>query len=209
MKTLNLYVFDEEKHRYIILIPSVTNVCSAYFNKTINSKLAKMPHFIKATKRGTFVHEIISCYLKKIPFKGDFLEDDKVDELLWNFTNWSEQNHLLKEHKTGHSEHPVVGALINDRFNELLIVGGTIDYFNTKTKTLYEWKTSSTSTNLKIWKLQTRIYAHLINQEFKENLIETIIIYNLNTNEEFKFKYEVINEAEMDELMKQAIKVNK
>lgn len=208
MKLLNLYIFDEPTHRYILLIPSVTNICSAYFNKTISNKLAKMPHFIQATKRGTFVHEIISCYLKQIPFKGEFLEDDKVDDMLMNFTNWSDQKQLLK-HTTGHSEHTLVGSLINPNFNEQLIVGGTTDYFDINTKTLYEWKTSSTSKNLEVWKLQTRIYVYLINQEFKEKLIENIVIYNLATDEEFSFKYEIIEAEEMYKILEQAVKINR
>ena len=208
MKLLNLYVFDEVKHRYLLLIPSVTNICSAYFNKTISNKLAKMPHFIQATKRGTFMHEIISSYLKNTHFECTFLKDDKVDVMLTNFINWSDQKHLIK-HTTGHSEHTLVGSLCNPHFNEQLIVGGTADYFDVNSKTLYEWKTSSTSKNLEVWKLQTRIYAYLINQEFKEKVIENIIIYNLATDEEFSFKYEPIETEEMDKLLKQAVKVNR
>ena len=208
MKLLNLYVFDEVKHRYVILIPNVTNICSAYFNKTIDAKLAKMPHFIQATKRGTFVHAIINSYLKDTHFECTFLKDDKVDIMLTNFMNWSDQKHLL-EHTTGHSEHTLVGSLMHPHFNEQLIVGGTADYFDVNSKTLFEWKTSSTSKNLEVWKLQTRIYAYLINQELKEKVIENIVIYNLATNEEFSFKYKPIETEEMDKLIKQAVKVNR
>lgn len=201
MKTINLYIFDEKTHRYNMFIPSVTTICSAFFNKKISDKLKKMPHFIQATKRGTFVHELVSSYLDKLPFEGELFKDDKVDDMLLNFTNWCDQNNLLKNNKTGHSEYPIVGSIIDRNHFQQLLIGGTIDYLNTNLFTLYEWKTTSTSNNLPLWKLQTRLYCHLYNQEMGANILQNIVIYNLATNEEFKFKFKPLTDSEITKIL--------
>ena len=201
MKTINLHYFDEKNHRYKIWIPSVTKICSVFFNKKISDKLKKMPHFIQATKRGILVHGLIGNYLNKFPYEGEFFKDNKIDEMLLNFINWSEQNNLLENNKTGHSEYDLVGSIIDEDHCQQLIIGGTIDYLNTNLFTLYEWKTTSTSNNLPLWKLQTRLYCHLYNQEMGANILKNIVIYNLATNEEFKFKFKPLTNDEITKIL--------
>ena len=139
-------IFNSQNHEYLadgIVKPSVTQIVSWYFHKD----LSVIPPYIliSAQNRGIDIHEDIGLILQGQEPKSDF-----VDEI-------NSFKRLMKTYKikADHIEEIIYGCT---EFGDYC---GTLDLYDSKSKTLYDIKTTS-ETHMEEWKVQTNLYRYAL-----------------------------------------------
>ena len=180
----NKIKINKKEHIYFVQAISVTQLVNAYLNKEISAETKKQPYFVKAQKFGENFHEFAEDIIKRIrhnTFNSQIFFDDlakKLDleslKIYGEFFKWITSeivnfSNILVEKR-------IAGTLKTVTDHQLLICG-TFDALDVRNKILFEWKTCSSTKEFESWKLQTRIYNHLLDYKIKK-----VVIYNPKIN---------------------------
>lgn len=136
--------FNSDNHEYLadgIVKPSVTQIVSWYFNKDLSNIPQQI--LINAQNRGIDIHEDVELILQGKEPKSVYI--DEVNAF----------RRLQKKYKikADHIEEIIYGCTEYGDFC------GTLDSYDSKSKTLYDFKTTS-ETHMEEWKVQMNMYKY-------------------------------------------------
>ena len=139
-------IFNSDNHEYLadgVVKPSVTQIVSWYFNKDLS--VVPQQILINAQNRGIEIHEDVDLILQGKEPKSVY-----ADEIL-AFAR------LKKKHKikADHIEEIIYGCT---EFGDYC---GTLDLYDSKSKILYDIKTTS-DTHIEEWKAQMNMYKYCL-----------------------------------------------
>lgn len=138
--------FNSENHEYLadgVVKPSVTQIISWYFNKDLSSIPQHI--LISAQNRGIDIHEDCDLILQGLPSKSEYINEIAEFKRLM----------LKNKIKADRIEEIIYGFTPYGDFC------GTLDLYDTKSKTLYDIKTTS-DTHMEEWKAQTNMYRYAL-----------------------------------------------
>lgn len=138
--------FNSENHEYLadgVVKPSVTQIISWYFNKDLSSIPQHI--LISAQNRGIDIHEDCDLILQGLPSKSEYINEIAEFKKLM----------LKNKIKADRIEEIIYGFTPYGDFC------GTLDLYDTKSKTLYDIKTTS-ETHMEEWKAQTNMYRYAL-----------------------------------------------
>ena len=190
----------------------LTQLVNCYLNKEISENTKKQEYFVKAQKFGEHFHEFAENLIKKLRYKTfdpeiylkDIAKKTKNTELLnvyHHFLNWIVDEMVNFEFML--AEKKICGVLKTNIDSQLLICG-TFDALDVKKRILFEWKTTSTTKEFESWKLQTRIYNHILDYKIKK-----IVIYNPKINFYHEFEPKKLSQLEIISLIDAGLKLIK
>ena len=191
--------FSKKKHIYYVQAISVTQLINAYLNKEISAETKKQPYFVKAQQFRENFHEFAEDIIKRIrdsSFNSQIFFDDlakKTDlETLkiygaffkWITTEIVNFSNILAEKR--------IAGILQTTTDDKIVICGTFDALDVENKILYEWKTCSSTKEFESWKLQTRIYNHLLDYKIKK-----VVLYNPKINFYFEFEPKRLSQIEI------------
>jgi len=141
-------IFNAEKHKYIadgVELPSVSEIVRYYHNVDLSNIPAKTLKM--AGNRGTNIHNDIEKILKGEKFVSDYVFE------IANFLDFRKKEKI----KATKIEEIVYGAT---EFGDYC---GTFDFYDEKTKTLYDIKTNY-EPHIELWTSQLNLYKYAMEQ---------------------------------------------
>ena len=195
----NKILFNKAKHQYLVKALTVTQLVNKYLKKEISAETKKQPYFVKAQKFGEDFHKFAEDIIKRMghaTFNSQIYFDDlsKKTELeplkvygaffKWATTEIVNFNNILVEKR--------IAGVLKTLTDHQLLICGTFDALNVRNKILYEWKTCSSTKEFESWKLQTRIYNHLLDYKIKK-----VVIYNPKINFYYDFEPKKLSQIEI------------
>ena len=214
---LNESNWDERAHKRDWIGLSVTRIVAAVYGEKITNELRQAPWFKKATHEGSLFHVVVDDFIKlELPvltkkmvtetFNGliadhfgeisDYDEADiiAVHRMLVGFLPFYIKQIYKKPFLT---ERPIAAPLMEGR--DIILINGVFDGYDPINFVLYEWKTTSAASwkgHLKSYILQSRIYAHILNDTYNLR-VEKIVIINWRTKAGHQLDYRPLNEGEI------------
>lgn len=161
--------FNSENHEYLadgVVKPSVTQIISWYFNKDLSSIPQHI--LISAQNRGIDIHEDCDLILQGLPSKSEYINEIAEFKRLM----------LKNKIKADRIEEIIYGFTPYGDFC------GTLDLYDSKSKTLYDIKTTSEK-HLEEWLAQLNIYRYALERMgFKVNKLKIIYLPKITSKSE-------------------------
>jgi hypothetical protein len=182
-------VFNAINHTYTKdgdLKPSVSEIIKWYFNKDLSTVPPEVLE--KAQNRGTEIHLLIDKILTGEDFETNHAYEYKSFIAL-------QKQHKIKANMI---EHIVYGQCPNGDYC------GTLDLYDSKTKILYDIKTTYEKKHIEEWTAQLSLYAYALKREKKE--VKAIKIIYLpkenNINKPEVFELEMLPKEKVEEIVR-------